>query len=95
MRPTTKFLPTLIAGFYLVDMFYPISNYLFLNKYLVLNQGEWWRIFTVALVHAGLFHLGFNLYALMVLGNPLEDMLGRNKFLILFILMVHMSKLMF
>ena len=47
MRPTTKFLLTLIAGFYLVDMFYPISNYLFLNKYLVLNQGEWWRILTV------------------------------------------------
>ena len=85
MRPTTKFLITLIAGFYLVDLIYPISNYLYLNKLLVLENGEWWRIGTVALVHAGIFHLGFNLYALMVLGNPLEDMLGQRKFLVLFL----------
>ena len=45
---------------------------------------EWYRLFTVALVHAGLMHLGFNMYALMVLGNPLEAAFGKNKMLIIF-----------
>lgn len=45
---------------------------------------EWYRIFTVALAHAGLLHLGFNMYALMVLGNPIEATYGKNKFLIIF-----------
>lgn len=84
MRPTTRFLITLIAGFYLVNMFVPIEQYLFLNRIIVINGGEYWRILTVALVHAGLLHLGFNLYALMVIGNPLEAMLGQRKYLILF-----------
>lgn len=45
---------------------------------------EWYRIFTVALVHAGLLHLGFNMYALMVLGNPIEAAFGKEKFLLIF-----------
>ena len=45
---------------------------------------EWYRLFTVALVHAGLLHLGFNMYALMVLGNPLETAFGSTKLLIVF-----------
>ena len=45
---------------------------------------EWYRLFTVALVHAGLLHLGFNMYALMVLGNPLEAAFGTRKLYILF-----------
>ena len=45
---------------------------------------EWYRLFSVALVHAGLMHLGFNMYALMVLGNPLEAAFGKNKILVIF-----------
>ena len=45
---------------------------------------EWYRLFTVSLVHAGLMHLGFNMYALMVLGNPLEAAFGKNKVLFIF-----------
>lgn len=45
---------------------------------------EWYRLFTVALTHAGLLHLGFNMYALMVLGNPLEAAFGARKLLVIF-----------
>ena len=47
-------------------------------------SNEWYRLFSVALTHAGLLHLGFNMYSLMVLGNPLEDAFGKNKLLIVF-----------
>ena len=45
---------------------------------------EWYRLFSVSLVHAGLMHLGFNMYSLMVLGNPIEAAFGKNKMLIIF-----------
>jgi len=45
---------------------------------------EWYRLITVALTHAGLLHLGFNMYALMILGNPLEAAFGTRKLLLVF-----------
>lgn len=47
-------------------------------------SNEWYRLFTVALTHAGLLHLGFNMYSLMVLGNPLEAAFGPRKLMVVF-----------
>lgn len=44
--------------------------------------GEWWRIYTSAFLHAGLLHLGFNMYLLWMLGGMLEPALGRVRFLL-------------
>ena len=52
-------------------------------EYLKVSN-EWYRLFTVALTHAGLLHLGFNMYSLMVLGNPLEAAFGPRKLLVVF-----------
>ena len=54
------------------------------NIDFLLATNEWYRLFSVSLVHAGLLHLGFNMYALMVLGNPLEAAFGKNKMLSIF-----------
>ena len=54
------------------------------NIDFLLATNEWYRLFSVSLVHAGLLHLGFNMYALMVLGNPIEEAFGKNKMLIIF-----------
>lgn len=42
--------------------------------------GEWWRIFTSGFLHYGLFHLGFNMYALYILGPQFERSLGPVRF---------------
>jgi len=42
----------------------------------VVAQGEYWRLFTALFLHGGLLHLGFNLFALYVLGPPLERSIG-------------------
>ena len=52
-------------------------------EYLKVSN-EWYRLITVALTHAGLLHLGFNMYSLMVLGNPLEAAFGPRKLLVVF-----------
>lgn len=59
-----------------VEMHLVLPNLTYLKA-----TNEWYRLFTVALVHANLLHLGFNMYALMVLGNPLEAAFGKEKFL--------------
>lgn len=43
-------------------------------------DGEWYRIFTSAFLHAGLIHLGFNLFALYILGTLLEPAIGSVRF---------------
>ena len=92
-RSATTALITTICGFYLLQLFNPaIEEKLFLINKAILSDGlihgvgagEWYRLATVALVHGGLMHLAFNMYALLVLGNPLEKAFGKTKLLTLF-----------
>jgi membrane associated rhomboid family serine protease len=49
-------------------------------------HGEWYRLFTSMFLHFGLLHIAFNMWALLVIGTPLEQMLGRLRFLVLYVL---------
>ena len=51
-----------------------------LEPYAVVVQGEYWRFFTALFLHAGAAHLFFNLFALYVLGPPLERSIGALRF---------------
>ena len=87
MRPVTKLLITVISGFYLACLLMPgLEEHLYLNRYLVFNAGEYWRLLTVALTHGGIMHLFFNMYALLILGNSLESAIGQKKFLAIFLI---------
>jgi len=52
-----------------------------LEPYAVVAQHEYWRLFTALFLHGGFLHLGFNLFALYVLGPPLEHSIGTIRFL--------------
>lgn len=49
---------------------------------------EPWRLLTVSLVHASLWHVALNMLALWALGRSLEPLLGRWRFLALYLLSV-------
>jgi len=49
-------------------------------------QGELWRLFTPVLLHGSLAHIGFNMYALFILGPGLERFYGHLRFLVLYLL---------
>jgi membrane associated rhomboid family serine protease len=87
-RSATYSLIAVICGAYLAGQFIPtLQDALLLQSFEVLKyNNEWYRLFTVALTHANLLHLGFNMYALMVLGNPLEATFGKQKYLTVFFL---------
>lgn len=56
-----------------------------LNPILV-EHGQWWRLVTAQFLHIGLLHLGFNLYALSIVGPHVEAMYGRGPALFIFLL---------
>ncbi len=48
-------------------------------------HGEWWRIVTGGFLHSGILHLGMNMLLLYLLGTQLEPVLGRARFLALYV----------
>lgn len=47
-------------------------------------DGEWYRLLTGGFLHAGLLHIGFNMFALYFLGRLLEPAIGTPRFLALY-----------
>lgn len=52
----------------------------------LIRQGEVWRLFTSMFLHIGFLHLAFNLYALWALGPITENLIGRPRYLMIYIL---------
>ena len=46
--------------------------------------GEVWRLLTCTFLHANLWHILFNMYALLVLGSQLERVLGPIRFAVIY-----------
>ncbi len=62
-----------------------LQSLLALDKAAVAN-GEYWRLLTVTLVHGGLLHLAFNMYALWLVGPIVERFYGSLVFLVMYLL---------
>ncbi len=52
----------------------------------VLVDHQYWRMFTSMFIHAGIFHILLNMWALWLVGGFLESAVGRGKFLTLYLL---------
>lgn len=52
----------------------------------VLQDGEWYRLFTCMFIHFGIEHLGNNMLILFFLGDNLERALGHVKFVLVYLL---------
>jgi membrane associated rhomboid family serine protease len=48
-------------------------------------EGEWWRLLTAAFLHGSVIHLGMNMLMLWWIGGPVEEALGRGRFLALYV----------
>ena len=49
-----------------------------------IEQGEYWRLLTAGFLHAGFFHLFFNMFSLYILGGMLEPAIGRLRFALIY-----------
>jgi len=57
-----------------------------LEPYAVVVNGEYWRLFTALFLHYDIVHLLFNLFALYVLGPPLERAIGSLRFCVCYLI---------
>jgi membrane associated rhomboid family serine protease len=56
-----------------------------LNAAAIAESGQWWRLLTVMFLHGGLLHWAFNSWALWAFGPTLERLLGRVRFVALYV----------
>jgi membrane associated rhomboid family serine protease len=79
---------TLVAvnvGVYLLGWLVPSLASDFALLPVAVADGQWYRLLTATFLHAGLLHLGLNMYSLWVLGGLLEPLLGRRRFAVLYV----------
>ena len=73
-----------VAGFLSTDLDRWLVNNLAQANFLVAG-GEWYRVFTAALLHGGIMHVFFNMYALYLFGPRLEQQVGSTAFASLYV----------
>jgi membrane associated rhomboid family serine protease len=52
---------------------------------VLVADGEWWRVVTSGFLHVGPLHLAFNMLALWIIGRDAESVLGRSRFLAVYL----------
>jgi membrane associated rhomboid family serine protease len=85
-RPrATMWIIGICAAVYLVQYVRPslTQQIAFIPAY---GTSEPWRFLTSAFAHGGLAHIAFNMYALWIMGTYLEPMLGRVRFVAVYLL---------
>lgn len=81
---------TVICAFFLWQKLDPtlIDNFFLPPLVEMQSYGQWYRLFTVGLMHDQTsdlpYHLAFNMLALHALGTQIESTIGKSKFLIIF-----------
>nr|MBA2700091.1 rhomboid family intramembrane serine protease [Chloroflexota bacterium] len=90
-RPLLSVTTILIAATVLVSLVALLSTegaFLFgalaLDK-AALADGEYWRLWTVTLLHGSLIHLAFNMYALYLVGPIVERWYGAGRFFLFYL----------
>lgn len=64
----------------------PLIRYGGVGSNGAIASGEWWRFFTPMFLHAGIGHLLFNSFALFVFAPELEKIIGKMRFITLYLL---------
>jgi membrane associated rhomboid family serine protease len=89
----TKVLVALNVGIYLLELaaggtIEGTGNRIFNEGALygpLVANGDWWRLFTSMFLHYGPIHLAFNMLALWWFGAAVEQVLGRGRYLLLYV----------
>jgi membrane associated rhomboid family serine protease len=51
----------------------------------LIADGQYWRLFSAMFLHYGLFHIGFNAYALYLFGSTIESNYGKTQMILIYV----------
>ena len=77
----TRSLTLFISGCFVLSLVQPNLQGDLALYGIAVNDGQYYRLLTVALVHGGWLHLIFNMLALFSIGTPIENFYGKNKYI--------------
>lgn len=84
---TLFYIAMVFAGAGFISFDYPyLYNWGGVIRQAVMNDGEWWRLFSCIFLHNGIMHLLNNMLSLFFVGLFLERLLGKWRYLIVYLI---------
>lgn len=86
---------------YLISLFFYFNTdgesvfWIMQHFWLIPAKSYWWTYLTSMFVHAGFFHLFFNMIFLFLFGSCVEDKIGRLRFLIFYLVSGYVAEMFF
>lgn len=74
------------AIFFVGQLIYGVNQSIFqfgLSGVVVTKTSEYWRILTSSFIHVSFFHVFMNSYFIYIIGNNVEEMLGKTRYIAL------------
>ncbi|MDQ3964502.1 MAG: rhomboid family intramembrane serine protease [Actinomycetota bacterium] len=86
LAPATRAILFVSIAVFLGQMFVPGLTNRFAAIPLVIAAGEWWRLLTPVVLHAGVFHIFMNMYVLTIFGPMIERLYGTPPFVTIYVI---------
>ena len=83
--PATTGLLVVLVGAFLASVVDPGLPWRFAKVTPRIRDGEYWRLVTASFFHGGLLHVAVNAYALAMIGPTVEEVYGRARMLVVFV----------
>lgn len=86
LAPATRGILFISIAVFLGQMFVPGLTNQFAAIPLSIAAGEWWRLLTPVVLHAGVFHIFMNMYVLSIFGPMIERLYGTRPFITIYVI---------
>lgn len=86
LAPATRAILYISIATFFGQIFAPVITERFAAIPIAIAAGEWWRLLTPMILHAGVFHIFMNMYVLTIFGPMIERIYGTPPFVAIYVI---------